>query len=90
MEIVEKYITAAKARSQTVVLPEGGEGRVLQAARRLADEGIATPVLLGRPAELAAAAGRAGVTLDGIGTVDPETSDKLEGYAAAYRSTSPP
>ena len=29
--------------------------------RRLVDEGIATPVLLGTPAELAAAAGRAGI-----------------------------
>ncbi len=84
MDLLELFIAKAKARSQTVVLPEGGDARVLRAARRLVDEGIATPVLLGAPAELAAAAGRAGVALDGIATVDPETSEKLDAYAEAY------
>ncbi|MCZ6496099.1 MAG: phosphate acyltransferase, partial [Alphaproteobacteria bacterium] len=84
MEIVERFIAKAKARSQTVVLPEGGDARVLRAARRLVDEGIATPVLLGTRAELVAAAGRAGVALDGIGAVDPETSEKRDAYAEAY------
>ncbi len=84
MEIVEKFIAAAQARSQTVILPEGGEARVLRAARRLVDEGIATPVLLGAPAELAAAAGRAGVSLDGIATLDPDESADLDRYAETY------
>ena len=84
MEIVEKFIAAAQARSQTVVLPEGGDARVLQAARRLVDEGIAVPVLLGSRTQLEAAARRAGVALDGIETVDPETSEKRDAYAEAY------
>ncbi len=84
MEIVEKFIAKAKARSRTVVLPEGGDARVLRAARRLVDEGIAAPVLLGTRTQLEQAAGRAGVALDGIGTVDPETSDKRDAYAEAY------
>ena len=41
-------------------------------------------MLLGTRAELVAAAGRAGVALDGIDTVDPETSEKLDAYAEAY------
>ncbi len=84
MDLLEQFIAKAKTRSQTVALPEGGDTRVLRAARRLVDEGIATPVLLGTRAELVAAAGRAGVSLDGIGTVDPETSEKLDIYAEAY------
>ncbi len=84
MDLLELFIAKAKGKDQTVVLPEGGDARVLRAARRLADEGIATPVLLGTPAQVAAAAGRAGVALDGIGTVDPETSDKRDAYAEAY------
>ena len=35
MDLLELFIAAAKARSQTVVLPEGGETRVLRAARWL-------------------------------------------------------
>ncbi len=81
MEIVEKFIAAAQARGQTVVLPEGGETRVLRAARRLVDEGIAAPVLLGTRAQLAAAAGGAGVSLEGLVTVDPEASADLDRYA---------
>ena len=84
MDLLEQFIAKAKGKNQAVVLPEGGDARVLRAARRLVDEGIATPVLLGTRAELAAAAGRAGVSLDGIGTVDPETSEKLDAYAEAY------
>ncbi len=84
MDLLEQFIARAKARIQTVVLPEGAEARVLRAARRLADEGIATPVLLGTSAEMVTAAGRAGVSLDGIDTVDPETSEKLDAYAEAY------
>jgi len=84
MEIVEKFIAAAKARRQSVVLPEGGEARVLRAARRLADEEIATPVLLGTREALLVAADRAGNSLDGIATIDPETSEMLDTYAEAY------
>ena len=84
MDLLEQFIAKAKGKNQAVVLPEGGDARVLRAARRLVDEGIATPVLLGTRAELAAAAGRAGVSLDGIGTVDPETSEKRDAYAEAY------
>ena len=84
MDLLEQFIAKAKGKNQAVVLPEGGDARVLRAARRLVDEGIATPVLLGTRAELVAAAGRAGVALDGIGTVDPETSEKRDAYAEAY------
>ncbi len=86
MDLLEQFIAKAKGKNQAVVLPEGGDARVLRAARRLVDEGIAAPVLLGTPAELAAAAGRAGVPLDGIGTVDPETSEKLDAYAESVPS----
>ncbi len=58
MDIVEKFIAAAKARSQSVVLPEGGDERVLAAARRLRDEALARPVLLGQPGAVAALADR--------------------------------
>jgi phosphate acetyltransferase len=67
-----------------VVLPEGAEPRVLAAARRLADQGVARPVLLGARAALEAAAGGAGVSLEGIESVDPEQSGDLERYAEIY------
>jgi phosphate acetyltransferase len=67
-----------------VVLPEGADPRVVTAARRLKDESIAEPILLGSPAELEQAAGQAGVVCDDIRQVDPQRSEKFEEYVAAY------
>ncbi len=66
------------------MLPEGGDPRVVAAARRLKDEGIAEPLVLGAPAEIDRAAAEAGVPLDGISTIHPAQSDRLKQYAAAY------
>ena len=41
---------ARLGRPQRLVLPEGEDPKIIRAAARIADEGIATPILLGRPA----------------------------------------
>ena len=69
----------------TVVLPEGGEARILRAARRLVDDVAAHVVILGNEAEVTAAAGVADVELDGLTVIDPSASDRLADYAARYR-----
>jgi len=89
MDIIENLTAAAKARARTLVLPEGQDERVVQAARRLRDEGLAIPILLGSPEALAAAAARAAASLDGIAVVDPERAPKRDAYADAYVSARP-
>ena len=84
MDIVERLIAQAKQRRRTVVLPEGDDPRILQAARRLHDEGIARPVLIGSRAALKDAAAAAGVSLDAIETVSPAESGALDAYAGLY------
>ena len=84
MDILERLIGKAKARGGSVVLPEGEDARILRAARRLADEGVARPVLLGAEGALAEAAAKAGVSLDGIATIDPAGSAEIDAYAEAY------
>ena len=88
MDVIGNFIARAKTRNLTVVLPEGADGRILAAARRLKDEGIAAPVLLGRADDLAKAATEANVALDGIATADPEASGKLDEFAANYAAGS--
>lgn len=85
MDIIESFRAKVSGRNLSVALPEGRDGRIVQAARRLCDERIARPILLGAPGEIAAAAG-AGVDLDGIETIDPRTSEKLDVYAQQYSS----
>ena len=84
MDLIERLVERAKARPRTVALPEGGDARIVRAARRLHDEGIARPVLVGERAGLEAAADAAGVSLDGVASVAPAASGALDGYAALY------
>ena len=84
MDIVARLIAQAKQRRRTVVLPEGDDPRILQAARRLHDEGIARPVLIGARTALEEAAAEAGVPLDPIESVSPSESSALDAYAAFY------
>jgi len=71
------------------VLPEGREERMLQAARRLQDASVAEVIVLGSPEEVTRAAARAGIALDGIRTIDPEHSDRLETFAERYLAVRP-
>jgi phosphate acetyltransferase len=84
MDISQTFIERARRHRRTLILPEGNDERIMRAARRLLADGIARPILLGKPEELEDGASRAGVSLDGIDTIDPEHSDKLEAYTQSY------
>ena len=82
--MIKQFIERVHGRSLSAVLPEGKDERVVAAARRLKDEGIAEPVVLGTLNEIEASAANAGVSLDGISIITPAESDRLEEYAAVY------
>ena len=84
MDVIEHLIERARSRPRTVVLPEGEDPRILLAARRLHDGGIARPMLIGERAALEAAAAAAGVPIDAIESVSPTESPALDAYAALY------
>ena len=84
MNLIEHLIERAKSRRRSVVLPEGEDPRILRAARRLHDEGIASPMLIGERAILEAAAESARVAIDSIETVSPTAGDALDAYASLY------
>jgi phosphate acetyltransferase len=77
-DIVEACIAKARARPRRVVFPEGNDDRIVAAARRLKDEGIAVPVLLG-----------GGAGIGGIEVIDPEKSKRLGAYAELYAAGRP-
>jgi len=67
--------------TQRIVFPEGDDPRILKAARVLADEGIAAPILLGDPDVMRRQADDAGVTLEDITLANPRTSAHLDSFA---------
>ena len=85
MSILDIMIPRAQAANATIVLPEGHDPRVIIAAIRAVATKLCTPVVLGTPAEIAAAEAQAGVTLAsaGITPIDYTTSGLLPQLAAA-------
>ncbi len=81
MHLVDQIKAKARANVQTVVLPEGYDDRMIEAAARIVADKLAQVVLLGNAETLNAKAAELGVSLDGVRLVEPETSDLLAGYA---------
>jgi phosphate acetyltransferase len=84
MDLIEQFMGVVRGHGHSVVLPEGGDVRVIQAARRLVDNEIARPIVLGAADEIAKAVAQAGASLDGVRTIDPVDAEKLDSYVAAY------
>ncbi|MEX2325831.1 MAG: phosphate acyltransferase, partial [Gemmatimonadaceae bacterium] len=64
-----------------IVFPEGEEPKIIRAARLLADEGIAYPILLGNREAIEASAAASATSLTEIVIEDPATSPRREQYA---------
>jgi phosphate acetyltransferase len=85
MTFSESMIARAAAAPRPLVLPEGTEPRTIRAARRIADERIASAVTLVGPAvDVRAAAAVQGVSLEGISVADPATSSERETFATEF------
>ncbi len=84
MKALEDIVCAARRSPQRIVLAEGEDDRIVEAAARAAHDGIARPILLGRPRVIAEACRTLGVDPDLFSPIDPAASDLAEGYADAY------
>jgi len=80
MHLVDQIKAKARNNLQTVVLPEGYDERMVQAAGQIVKDGLAKVVLLGNPETLQAKAKELDASLDGVTLLDPKTSPKLETY----------
>jgi len=80
-EVMRGLSGRAQQSPQRIVFPEGDDPRILKAARILADDGIAEPILLGDPDAIRRQADDADVTLEEITLANPRTSAHLDGFA---------
>jgi phosphate acetyltransferase len=86
-----EYALAAKARAaqRHVVLPEGGDDRILSAAAEILAKKIARITILGDPATVASRAAALGLDLGGASVIsvhDPELSERFATEYARLRS----
>jgi len=84
MDPITRIVEQAKGDKQTIVLPEGNDPRTWQAARKLADEGIAIPILLGTPEEIDSGLKQSGVSDEGLTVIHPATSPRRQAYAEEF------
>lgn len=84
MDLVSEFRQNFAGSDRRVVLPEGDDPRVIEAAVRLRDEGLAQPVLLGSPETIRTSAAAVGMQTDGLVLIDPQDSEDLDRYIDAY------
>jgi malate dehydrogenase (oxaloacetate-decarboxylating)(NADP+) len=79
--IMRGIINRAVRDPKRVVFPEGEEPKIIRAARMIADEGIASPILLGQRSTIERIAEENHISLRDLVIEDPAKSDKRDKYA---------
>lgn len=78
-------VTKAKASKKHIVLPEGTDKRILQAAASLVDQNVVDVTLLGKEEEIHAVAAKSGILLnENIKIIDPVESEHYEDFWKTY------
>jgi malate dehydrogenase (oxaloacetate-decarboxylating)(NADP+) len=83
-ETLRGMILTARQHKLRVVFSEGTSETVLRACSILIEEGIASPILLGRESEVKEAIERLRSELSGVPVIDPLRSPRFESYVDAY------
>lgn len=78
MGFIDEIKARAKKNLKTIVLPETGDRRTLEAADKILAEGIANIILVGNREEIAK--GSQGLDLSKATAIDPHQTDKLQPY----------
>ncbi|MGF6527055.1 NADP-dependent malic enzyme [Variovorax sp. PvP013] len=84
------FAAAKVATAKRVAYAEGEDDRVLRAAQLAIDEGLARPILIGRPSVIEARIKKAGLRLrlgEDYEIVDPENDTRFRQYWEAYHRT---
>ena len=85
--LMKPIFTAAKQAPKRIVYAEGEDERVLRAVQVVVDEGLAQPILVGRPAVLERRIERFGLRLEpGVHfeTINPDQDDRYRDYWMNY------
>ncbi len=79
-----QLLDQARAERKRIVLPEGDDDRILKAAGRLLQRGVAELTILGEEARVRARAAELGVDLTAAAVLDPRTSELCDRFAEEY------
>ncbi|MCM2268557.1 MAG: NADP-dependent malic enzyme [Thermoanaerobaculia bacterium] len=80
MELMQDQQDRAKRDPKRIVFPEGENDKILRAAKILVDQGIAHPILLARPEQVAGKLAELGLAAGKVTVVHHESSPQLAAY----------
>lgn len=84
MKLIDSLKAQIEGKNVKIVLPEGTEPRIIEAASRLHKEGILVPVLVGSVDAVKAVANEKNIDLDGVEILDPVNYDEFDAMVAAF------
>lgn len=87
--VMKPIVAAAKRQPKRVIYSDGEDERVLRAAQVLMEDGIAEPILIGRPSVIAARCERFGLKIrpgDMFEVINPEDDPRYRDYVDIYFS----
>ena len=79
-----QLLDRARSDRKRIVLPEGDDDRILKAAGRLLQRGVADLTILGEEAQVRARAAELGVDLSAAAVLNPRTSELCDKFAEQY------
>ena len=79
-----ELLDRARSDRKHIVLPEGGDDRILRAASTLLQRGVADLTILGDETSIRTRATELGLVLDAAQVIDPKDGELLERFAAEY------
>jgi malate dehydrogenase (oxaloacetate-decarboxylating)(NADP+) len=85
--IMKPLMQAAKANPKRVIYADGEDERVLRAVQTIVEEGLARPILIGRPDIIEKRLERFGLSVragDDFALVDPDDDPRYRDYVATY------
>lgn len=82
MTFIESIVEKAREAHKTIVLPEGEDSRVLEAAAKLIAKGVSNVILIGNKEELIRSSGKWDIS--GAVFIDPNHYPEFENYAEAF------
>ncbi len=81
MDFMAKILEQAAVLKKTIVLPESNDDRIIIAAKRITDQGIAKIILLGPEKEIMQRMARLEVSPEGVEIIDPSEFPQRASYS---------
>jgi len=84
MDVLKNFKEKAAADKKRIVFPEGNDERIIRAAQKVEEEGLADVIILGDEEELRKDAADYGVNLNGVEIINPRSNEYIEEFTEIF------